>query len=76
MTPKPQREKSEPATMCQIEANTDNSTSEYASINAANNHEEIARLAYQYYIERGEEEGYAEEDWYRAENEIRRRRGQ
>lgn len=37
-------------------------------------HEEIARLAYAYYEARGGEGGSAEEDWLRAEQELRRRR--
>ncbi|MGH8246805.1 MAG: DUF2934 domain-containing protein [Gammaproteobacteria bacterium] len=32
--------------------------------------EEIRRRAYQYYEERGREEGRAEEDWLRAEAEV------
>jgi len=33
--------------------------------------EEIARLAYRYWQERGCPIGSSEEDWYRAENELR-----
>ena len=33
--------------------------------------EEIARLAHQYWAERGHQHGKAEEDWYRAEQELR-----
>ncbi len=33
-------------------------------------HEEIARLAEQYWIERGWQDGYAEQDWLRAEQEL------
>jgi len=36
--------------------------------------EEIARLAYSYWEARGGEGGSAEEDWLRAEQELRRRR--
>ncbi|MGE5488127.1 MAG: DUF2934 domain-containing protein [bacterium] len=36
--------------------------------------EEIARLAYAYYEARGGKGGSAEEDWFRAEQELRRRR--
>lgn len=32
--------------------------------------EEIARLAQQYWVERGWQEGYAEQDWLRAEQEL------
>jgi maleate cis-trans isomerase len=33
-------------------------------------HEEIARLAQQYWAERGWQDGKAEEDWLRAEQEL------
>ena len=33
-------------------------------------HEEIARLAHQYYEERGSHHGFHEQDWYRAEQEL------
>jgi hypothetical protein len=33
--------------------------------------EEIARLAHQYWAERGHQDGHHEEDWYRAEQELR-----
>lgn len=36
--------------------------------------DEIARLAYSYWEARGGRDGSAEEDWYRAEQEHRRRR--
>ena len=35
-------------------------------------HEEIARRAYQLWEERGKPHGSHEEDWYRAEDELRR----
>ena len=34
---------------------------------------EIARIAYQFYEERGGKHGSHEEDWHRAEKEWRRR---
>jgi hypothetical protein len=34
------------------------------------NHEEIARLAQQYWAERGYHDGQAEQDWLRAEREL------
>lgn len=37
-------------------------------------HEEISALAYTYWIERGYTDGDAEQDWLRAEAELRRRR--
>jgi hypothetical protein len=33
-------------------------------------HEEIAIRSYELYLERGQEEGHAEEDWLRAESEL------
>jgi hypothetical protein len=33
-------------------------------------HEEISRLAQQYWAERGHQEGLAEQDWLRAEQEL------
>lgn len=36
--------------------------------------EEIAKLAYSFYLERGGQAGSAEEDWIRAEQEFQRRR--
>jgi hypothetical protein len=35
--------------------------------------EEISALAYSYYVSRGFTEGNAEEDWFRAEAELRQR---
>lgn len=35
-------------------------------------HDEIARRAFELYLERGGGEGRAEEDWLRAEDELRR----
>jgi hypothetical protein len=34
-------------------------------------HEEIARLAYSYWEARGRLHGCSEEDWYRAEREVK-----
>lgn len=36
------------------------------------NHEEIARLAQQYWAERGHQHGQHEQDWLRAERELRK----
>jgi len=35
-------------------------------------HQEIALLAYSYWVSRGCQDGFAEEDWLRAEKELRR----
>ncbi|HWD99238.1 MAG TPA: DUF2934 domain-containing protein [Bryobacteraceae bacterium] len=45
------------------------------SIFARPAHEEIAVLAYSYWTERGAQGGSAEEDWLRAERELRERNG-
>jgi hypothetical protein len=37
-------------------------------------YEQIALLAYSFWAERGYQGGSPEEDWFRAEQEIRRRR--
>ena len=34
-------------------------------------HEQIAQLAHKYWAERGHQHGHAEEDWLRAERELR-----
>lgn len=34
-------------------------------------HDEIAKLAHRYFIERGHQHGHHEEDWLRAERELR-----
>ena len=46
----------------------------YAAINAVD--DEIAQLAYRYYQQRQERgaEGSADDDWFRAEQEVRRTR--
>jgi hypothetical protein len=41
---------------------------------AALDHEEIARVAYSYWEARGCNGGSPEEDWFRAENELRAKR--
>lgn len=33
-------------------------------------HEEVAQLAHRYWAERGHQQGGAEEDWFRAEQEL------
>jgi hypothetical protein len=42
---------------------------------SVNLEEEIRRRAYELYELRGREDGFAEEDWARAEHEVRDRRG-
>jgi hypothetical protein len=36
-------------------------------------HEQIEQLARQYWAERGWQDGYAEQDWLRAERELRQK---
>ena len=56
-------------------ANADNSLEGYAAMNA-NGHDEIAKIAYELYEQRGREHGHHEEDWHHAEREYQRRRSQ
>jgi hypothetical protein len=49
---------------------------EGADPGVAAEHEEIARLAYSYWEARGGEGGSAEEDWLRAEEELKARLAQ
>ena len=43
-----------------------------AALDASSYHDGIARLAYRFWEERGRAEGSPEEDWLRAERELRR----
>lgn len=54
-------------------ANSHSSLQGYTAVNGIDGQSEIAQRAYKLYQERGEEHGYAEEDWFRAEQELRRR---
>jgi hypothetical protein len=64
-----------PAVSLQDAANSENSLQGYSAINTnPADHAEIAEIAYRYYLERGEGTGSAEQDWFRAEEELRRRR--
>lgn len=57
-------------------ANSQQSLEGYAAINSEPE-SEIAQRAYQLYLERGENgHGDADGDWFRAEEEVRRRRQQ
>jgi hypothetical protein len=57
-------------------ANAGQSLMGYAAINGLGDQDEIARLAYDYFREREEQgrEGSADDDWFRAESEVRRTR--
>ena len=46
-----------------------------AAVSSVNLEEEIRRRAYELYELRGREDGFAEEDWARAEREVLARRG-
>jgi hypothetical protein len=56
-------------------ANSDNSLEGYAAANA-NDHDEIAKIAYCLYQDRGCEHGQDQDDWFRAEREYRQRQAQ
>jgi hypothetical protein len=57
-------------------ANADESLLGYGAINSRDSDDEVARRAYQLYQERQRkgEEGTADGDWFRAEEEVRRTR--
>jgi hypothetical protein len=55
-------------------ANAEQSIQGYASVNGLDEQTEIARLAYKLFEERGDQEGDADGDWFRAEEEVRRNR--
>lgn len=55
-------------------ANSNESLQGYAAMNGLSDDSEIARRAYELYQERGGEHGLADDDWFRAEQEVRRRR--
>jgi hypothetical protein len=57
-------------------ANSEQSIQGYASVNGLDEHDEIARRAYKLFEERGDQEGDASGDWFRAEEEVRRDRQQ
>ena len=56
-------------------ANAQQSLQGYAAVNV-DDHAEISRTAYELYQNRGGEHGDADSDWFRAEEEVRRRRQQ
>lgn len=56
-------------------ANARQSLEGYAAINA-DPQSEIAQVAFELYQQRGEDAGDADGDWFRAEQEVRRRRQQ
>ncbi len=68
----PEKNKMPTAHTLEEAANADNSLEGYAAIN--NDRDEIALLAYQYYEERGRQHGFHEDDWRRAELELRNRK--
>jgi Protein of unknown function (DUF2934) len=45
----------------------------FSSIEYTLAHDEVSALAYSYWVERGYTEGSPEQDWLRAEEELRRR---
>lgn len=57
-------------------ANADNSLEGYAAVNGLTEDDEIARRAHDLYLERQRsgQKGTAEDDWFRAEQEVRRNR--
>lgn len=66
-----QREQSQSQKDVQVHMPTTEDKTVPADAEESHNHEEIAKLAYCYYEERGFGNGNPEEDWYRAEKRIR-----
>jgi hypothetical protein len=58
------------ATGTEKKATAKKQTATSKSIPKAPTHQEIARLAEQYWAERGHTDGHAEQDWLRAEREL------
>ncbi len=73
MVPTPETEK-KAARNLEAAANSDNSLQGYAAINQVDHSSEIARLAMRFASEQGKHQGPDDEDWFRAEMEVRRRR--
>jgi hypothetical protein len=65
----PRREKREK------EGTTPSSASAHAVAETEPTHEEIARRAYELFLERGGDGGHDSDDWLRAEAELRKRKG-
>ena len=55
-------------------ANSGNSLEGYAAINNSDDRKEIEHLAHKYASQQGKETGPDDQDWFRAESEVRRRR--
>ena len=48
-------------------------TPSFTSTSPAGFHEQVAQLAHSYFTQRGKLHGYHEEDWFRAEHELRQK---
>jgi len=57
-------------------ANSENSLKGYAAVNGLDEQSEIARRAHELYLQREQngQRGTAEDDWFRAEQEVRQDR--
>jgi hypothetical protein len=57
-------------------ANADTSLQGYAAVNGLDGDSDVARRAYELYLQRQEtgRDGTADDDWFRAESEVRRTR--
>lgn len=55
-------------------ANAEQSLQGYAAVNGLDEQDEVARVAFDLYQNRGDQPGDADGDWFRAEEEVRRRR--
>jgi hypothetical protein len=72
-TPKTAGTLSEPAPQEPVAASVVTVVSEAAIVEHMPSHEEVASLAYNYWVERGFAHGSPEQDWLRAEAELRHR---
>ena len=66
----PDQDRREGIERARVEEPSSVTQSDLTSLSAALEHEKIAVLAHRYWHERGCPEGSAEEDWFRAEQDI------
>ena len=60
--------------MAKIAQSKKKETNSKASFPASDEKQEIERLAYQFFVERGFQHGFHDEDWQRAEAIVRNKR--
>jgi hypothetical protein len=67
------KKKTTPASADPVAVNSHEATGNYSTVTHQPkvSHDDVARLAHRYWKERGARDGNHEEDWYRAERELR-----